>query len=373
MARPRARAFILVWGVWTLLALLWTGREILLRGEFGTDWERSLFWNLFNWYVLGSLTPLVIWLTRCARLGHHSWPRVLFVHIAGLCLFTGIAAGAYVPLARIVAHLVDFDKAMAALISGGTAKVILVTGPFDAIIYAGIVSAAYAVDYSRRYRERELLASQLEAQLAQAQLQVLKTQLHPHFLFNALNAISALVQKDSDAADRMIARLADLLRHTLRTNGNQEVTLQSELALLEKYIEIQKARFQDRLDVHYSIDPDTLDLFVPNLILQPIVENAIRHGISDSPTGGQIEIRASRSAGLLTVEVMDNGCGFRSVDDALHGEGVGLANTRVRLQRLYGGEDRLVLKNDPSGGAVVRLSIPIREGVETGRSGGAGR
>lgn len=360
MTRGWVRTFFLVWGVWTLFALLWTAREVLLGGDLGTDWRRSLLWNLFDWYARGSVTPLALWLTRRARPGSHSWMRVVGVHAVGIALFTVASACVYVYLARALALVLSLDKATTALVSKGIANVIVITGPFDAIIYAGIVAAAYAFDYSRRYRMRELQASQLETQLAQAQLQALKTQLQPHFLFNALNAISALVQKDPDAADRMIARLGDLLRQTLQMNGTQEVPLREELGLVEKYIDIQRTRFRERLQVIYSVAPETLDVPVPNLILQPLVENAIRHGISGRASGGVLKIRAARAGEELSIEVADDGCGFPALADAGMPEGVGLSNTRARLSRLYGGADRLSLSNGEEGGAVVRMSIPIR-------------
>jgi LytS/YehU family sensor histidine kinase len=241
------------------------------------------------------------------------------------------------------------------------ATVLVVEFHFNVLTYCAILCISLALDYYRRYRERELRAYQLEARLAQAQLQVLKMQLHPHFLFNTLHAISTLMHRDVEAADRMIARLSDLLRISLETVGVQEVPLKQELELLEKYLEIEQTRFQERLGVKLEIEPETLDARVPNLILQPLVENAIRHGIIPRATPGLIEIHARRDNGTLQLEVRDNGRGLPAAEEGTMKEGLGLSNTRARLKQLYGAEHRFSLCNNPAGGLVVSLTIPFSE------------
>jgi two-component system LytT family sensor kinase len=188
-----------------------------------------------------------------------------------------------------------------------------------------------------------LKASQLQAQLAQSQLQALKMQLHPHFLFNTLHAISSLMRRDVEAAERMIARLSDLLRLTLENVGAQETSLRQELEFLERYLEIEQTRFRDRLQVKMEIEPETLDARVPNLILQPLVENAVRHGVT--PHAGP---------GLI------NGAGLPDARRAQIKEGVGWANTRARLEQLYGADHLFDLSNRDEGGLVVSLTIPFR-------------
>ena len=204
------------------------------------------------------------------------------------------------------------------------------------------------------------MASRLEAQLARAQLQVLRMQLHPHFLFNTLNTISALVHKDVRAADRMLALLGDLLRDSFEKLGAQEVALKQELNFLERYLEIEKARFQDRLIVRTEIASETLDALVPNLILQPLVENAIRHGISRRSGTGSIEVRAWREDGMLAVRIRDDGPGLPSEAVMASRGGVGLANSQARLEQLYGRAHRFDLTNRPEGGLDVTLAIPFR-------------
>jgi LytS/YehU family sensor histidine kinase len=190
-------------------------------------------------------------------------------------------------------------------------------------------------------------------------------QLHPHFLFNTLHSISALVHKNADAADKMIARLGDFLRLTLENSGAQEVSLQEELEFLKCYLEMERIRFEDRLTVQMDIEPQALGARLPNLILQPIVENAIRHGISPRTSPGRIEIEARRLNGTLQVLVTDNGPGLPSDSNtgSIIKAGVGLANTQARLKQLYGNQHRLDLSNAASGGLTVILEIPFQERI----------
>jgi LytS/YehU family sensor histidine kinase len=228
------------------------------------------------------------------------------------------------------------------------------------LIYMGVVGIASAYRYYQKYRERELQASQLEARLAQSRLQVLKMQLHPHFLFNTLNAISELIYKDAESADRMLTDLSDLLRLSFENLEVQEIPLKQELEFLEKYLEIEQMRFHDRLAVNMSISPDALDASVPNMILQPLVENAIKHGIAPRSSGGRIDINAARSNGHLEIEVSDDGLGVPFGDLENLPEGVGLSNTRRRLRHLYGNNHRFGLKKLETGGLEVSLEIPFR-------------
>jgi len=229
------------------------------------------------------------------------------------------------------------------------------------VVYWTIVGVGHALAYYRKYREREMLAIMLESRLAQTQLQMLKMQLQPHFLFNTLNAISALMHQDVELADQMLARLAQLLRATLESAGTQEVPLKQELEFVELYLEIEQARFGPRLVVHIDAEAETMDAGVPNLILQPLVENAIRHGIAPRPQTGHIEIRARRENGELRVEIMDDGPGLAGDSSVPQREGVGLTNTRARLRQLYGNAHQFTLANRAGGGLVVTVCVPFRE------------
>jgi LytS/YehU family sensor histidine kinase len=229
------------------------------------------------------------------------------------------------------------------------------------LIYGTILGVGYAFNYYVKFREREARASQLEAQLAQAQLHALKMQLHPHFLFNTLNGISGLVRDGSNkAAVRMIAGLSDLLRHTLDTEAQQEVPLRRELEFLELYLDIQQMRFPDRLRVRMEVAPETLDAQVPNLILQPLVENAVRHGIAPRAAPGTVGISARRDDSLLEIKVYDDGPGLRPNTRTGEGGGIGLANTRARLAQLYGTGHRFDVRDRPEGGVEATLVVPFR-------------
>jgi two-component system, LytTR family, sensor kinase len=225
---------------------------------------------------------------------------------------------------------------------------------FNALIYWVIVSVAHALNYYRRYRERELRASELERNLTAAKLKTLQMQLNPHFLFNTLHAISSLMHKDVNDADRMITKLSDLLRRALDSSETQEVPLRQEIDFLRRYLEIEQTRFGDRLEVRFDIPDNTSDLLVPNLILQPLVENAIKHGIEPHARRGIVQIGARREGDQLFLEVSDNGGGL-SVN---HDERIGLANTRSRLGQLYGDDQAFKIETAASGGVAATIRIP---------------
>ena len=230
--------------------------------------------------------------------------------------------------------------------------------------YWYILLITQAIAYYGKYRERELESSQLEAQLAYAQLEVLKIQLEPHFLFNTLNSIAALARNDGPAAENMTLLLADLLRFSLDAVGVHEVPLSRELTVLQKYIDIQQTRFQDRLQVEMDIAANTLSALVPNLMLQPLVENAIRHGIGPRRAPGHIRIKTRQVFDELWMEIRDNGQGLTRYRGLVPPEGVGLRNTRARLQQLYNHDHTLMLEDAPGGGCIVRIHIPFRSSSE---------
>jgi signal transduction histidine kinase len=349
------RKWSLIFACWTLLAFLFSGPQMIQairvnRAEEG--WKSVLGELIFSYLWLG-LTPLAIWLSRSFRIEGGQRFKSLIIHflasvaflLVHILLFTVIA----IPFGWY-SHLNPFWNRYFLLILNFT--------PSNVMFYWGIVVIEHALDYYQKLQERELRASQLEAQLAQAQLKVLKMQLHPHFLFNTLNAISALIRESPDEADEMVSRLGDLLRMTLETAGLQEVPFKKELEFLKHYLDIEQTRFQDRLKVEMAIEPDTLDGLVPSMILQPLVENSVRHGVAPRPEGGCIKITAWRHHALLRVEVEDDGPGLS--DDMPPKEWVGLTNTRARVSNLYGEEHGLRLRHAAGGGLVVSLSIPFR-------------
>jgi LytS/YehU family sensor histidine kinase len=230
-------------------------------------------------------------------------------------------------------------------------------GP-DLLLYLLIVAATLWAAHAWESRRRAIAAATYARQLAEARLHVLNAQLQPHFLFNALHAVSALIWEDPARADRLLARLSEMLRLTLRNSTRVETTLTEEVALLQRYAEIQEARYGDRLQVLFDVDSTVGDAMVPRLILQPLVENAIRHGITRRISPGRVEVRAWQEEGRLHLIVRDDGVGLRS--DAPVREGVGLSITRARLRQLYGSDQRFTLAPAPEGGAVCLLSFPFR-------------
>jgi LytS/YehU family sensor histidine kinase len=237
------------------------------------------------------------------------------------------------------------------------------------LLYSAVAALTQAYDYYRRYREREkraaqleIAAAQLETQLAQAQLDALKMQIHPHFLFNTLNSISVLMQDDVSAANKMLIRLSELLRAALKSEKAQEVSLRQELEFLRGYLEIEQMRFQDRLHVDFDVDAETLDSLVPNLILQPLVENAIKHGIAPRAEAGTICVEAHRENGHVRLSVRDDGSGLSETKN--QSNGIGLANTRARLEKLYGAEHSFEIVSPSAGGLEVKVTIPFRSAAD---------
>jgi two-component system LytT family sensor kinase len=217
------------------------------------------------------------------------------------------------------------------------------------------------MEYYRQLRVKKIQAAELSAQLAQAQLSALKMQVHPHFLFNTLNSIAALLHKDVELADKMIARLSDFLRMTLNSSNTSVTTLGQELEFLKTYLEIEKTRFQERLIIEINADHDTLEAHVPNLILQPLVENAVRHGVAKRKTIGRLEVTAARAGDRLVMTVKDNGPGLNGKNVKKTGSGgLGLANTRARLEQFYENDFKFEIANEAQGnGAVVNIDVPF--------------
>jgi len=223
--------------------------------------------------------------------------------------------------------------------------------------YFVTVAVAQIVLYYASLREREAESAKLETRLAQAQLQILRAQIEPHFLFNTLNSIATLAMRDPNSAERMTLKLAGLLRVSLDCASSQEVPLKQELEFLENYLDIQQTRFCDRLRIRMSVDPHLLTVLVPSLILQPLVENALRHGIAKSILPGHIDITAARENGYVRIEIADNGIGYGGAEH----DGLGLSNTRARLQQLYGNRHQFRINNIEGGGCRVTLTLPLSE------------
>jgi two-component system LytT family sensor kinase len=358
--------FAIILLVWTVLGIFFTGQVYYseLLSERAASWTDAAKSQMVHPYLWALATPVILWLAGRFPVEQPRWKRNLALHLLVGTLCAILVAGIY-----HVAMYYTFWYGERPFVIRHTARTIILNSVENYGVYFLILLLDHVYRYYTRFRQGELRATQLQTKLAQAQLQALKMQLHPHFLFNTLHSISSLVHKDPEAADRMISRLGDFLRMTLDNTSAQEVNLRQELEFLRCYLEIERIRFQDRLTTEMEIDPRALDTPVPNLILQPIVENAIRHGVAPRSTPGRIEIQAKQKNGTLRIEVRDNGPGLpRNLSaDNLFRKGLGLANTKARLEQLYGGEYRLELAERPGGGLAVTMEIPAAAST-TGRT-----
>jgi sensor histidine kinase YesM len=375
---PRRRwvTWVLVFGIWTALGVFTTSASYLVvhsarntppefrNANLNASWGELLTVNLSEWYVWAVLSIFVFRLARRFPFERKRWLISLPVHLAGSVVFTLAATALSVVINLFIRRELPKPTDSPQLLE----LFALISFQESLLIYGVVVGVYHARAYYRRYRERELRTSQLEGRLAQAQLQVLKMQLHPHFLFNTLHAISALMRRDAALAERMLARLGDLLRTTLASADLQEVPLKEELEFIGPYLEIEQARLGPRLTVALDIDPEAMDARVPNLILQPLVENAILHGVAPRSDPGRVEISARRAGEFLCLEVRDDGPGLPLNPLALK-EGVGLANTRARLQQLYGPRHRLELANGQARGLTATVMIPFQEIPPSGGDG----
>lgn len=314
--------------------------------------------NLNYWYSWAVLTPAILWLARRCPLERGRLWRHVPAHIAGVFAAT-LTHVSLVTLGR--AGIGYFHP-----LPGGDwqmqfQRMFFLNFDFEMATYWAIVGLSHATRYHYEAQARALTTARLETRLVEAQLQTLQRQIQPHFLFNTLNTVSALMHRDVEAADAMIARLGDLLRQSIETVDVQEVALAHELDFLRKYVDIEQARFQDRLTVTFDIDPDTEDCPVPNFLLQPLVENSIRHGIGPRPGPGHVLVQAKRAGEILQIEVRDDGVGVDAarLSDLEHG--VGLSNTRSRLAHLYGERHRFAVTSPPQGGLSVLIEIPVDE------------
>jgi sensor histidine kinase YesM len=315
-------------------------------------------------YICAALTPAVLWLGRTWPIDRRSWPYRTALHF----LFSAIFAVVQLAIETAVYMQLGIQESRAALPYLRRLSVSMVFGFHGNVLsYWAILGIQSAFHHYRRYQEREqqalrleLRASELTGQLTRAQLSALKMQLQPHFLFNTLNAIAVLVrQRDTDHAEEMLARLGDLLRWVLDDVDAQEVPLRRELEYVQLYLSIEQVRFADRLRIDISADQNALDAAVPHMCLQPLVENAVRHGIGRRAAAGTIAIRASEADGKLRVHVKDDGPGFEAGAEQVT-LGIGLANTRARLLQLYGPGAALTIDNGDRGGATVTMTVPFR-------------
>lgn len=353
--KSRQARILLALGVWTGFGFFMAAQSyyLLYRSGHPIAWSTSLFRELVYAYLWAALTPVVLSLARRYPLDAKRWPSRLIFHLGAgflVALIHKTCFHAVVMAVEATPNLpFTFDRIFPELWT---------YLDYGILLYWMLLFLHHAFEYYSRFKENEIRASQLETQLTRAQLDALKMQLQPHFLFNTLNAVSVLIARHPDTARRMISKLADLLRITLESGDKQEVPLERELEFLQSYLEIEQTRFEDRLTIRMRIAPETLDALVPNLLLQPIVENAMRHGVAKHRGSTCVEVIAAKNNGSLSLQVKDNGPGLTSAPG--YKEGIGFSNTRARLTQLFGKRFTFQVGNAPEGGAIATIVIPFR-------------
>jgi two-component system, LytTR family, sensor kinase len=355
------KRFAARYGIWLGIALFVSAQNMLVRVSRGSpiDLQWDVFHEFVYWSVWALFAQVIIRMVRRWPFDRGMGRGSLAPHLIAMLLIAPLQI-----TTTYATHLAIID--LAGILPAGSAGSWfaakgpgIVWGSFTGSLYYWVIVGVYQAVLYRR------LAARLGAELAQAQLDALRTQLQPHFLFNTLNSATVLTTTDPARANRVLLKLSELLRTTLDRAAPHEVPLRQELAQLEPYLEIQQIRFGPRLAIARELEPETLDALVPALVLQPLVENAVRHGIEPNPAGGKVTIRSRASDGTLHLEVRDTGSGRPA--DRNGPEGIGLANTRARLTRLYGAQHQLELAPTPTGGASVQIDIPLRRAVPAGQ------
>jgi signal transduction histidine kinase len=357
---------------WTILAVA-TGLGIFSSLQaynyiqlFQPDSERPFYFlvalNVTYWYAWAILMPGMFWMARRYRFGRGTWRSAAAMHCLGVLAFTFTHAVLTISSRWLIIEMLGGGERLIGRpfsFQSSFEELFFLNFDWEMMTYWAVIGLSHALDFHRESQERELTSAHLQTRLAEANLQALQRQLHPHFLFNTLHTISALMHRDTEAADAMLERLSDLLRLTLDRVGTQQVCLKDELDFIDKYVEIERARFGDRLRVVVDVDPGILDASVPNLLLQPLVENAVRHGIAPKVGGGTVQIVARREGDRLQLIVRDNGFGLPADTLQAFNKGVGVSNTRSRLEHLFGDRHRFEFQRPQGGGLAVTIEIPF--------------
>ncbi|HUP50555.1 MAG TPA: histidine kinase [Thermoanaerobaculia bacterium] len=357
--RLRRREIIAIFLFWVALATLSAGNRLIDPRGAGLRFispTGPIILGYVEGLVWAFLTPAIFFISAWSLRGR---TPVVLRAVALLAAGVGVAFVANTVLDFFRFEVFDIPRRRPSLIT--PLMSFRVSFLNQVIVYFGVLAAGFAREYSERDRVRQqeaerlaIHAAQLQAQLAQARLEALRMQINPHFLFNTLHAVSALVERDPAGVRQMIARLSELLRYTLDTAATAEVPLRQELGFVRRYVEIMNVRFQGRLTFEERIEPGLDEAAVPSLILQPLVENALKHGISRSHDGGRVTLAARRQAEHLIVSVADEGPGPEQAAES----GIGLANTRQRLREMYGGAGEVSLRGVPDGGTIAEIRIP---------------
>lgn len=350
-----------------------------LDGSFPSDFLNLIGIGSLTLYACLLSSPLYVWLVRRFPIYRQRWLRNLAIHFvitAALVTLTGVI---YFQLLVRQANAFRAERAPAAMAPNGRnaapqprraaaggfrapdlRRFLLIRFLTESLPFWAMIALIHAFEFHRRYRQREFDAARLQNQLTEARLEALTAQLHPHFLFNTLQGISTLIHRDAQAADAMLSRLSDLLRQTLQRGERQEAPLSEEMEMLDHYVEISRERFKDRLIFETRMSPEARSALVPFFILQPLVENALQHGIARRAGVGRLTVTATRQGDTLHLSVTDDGPGLANEEHAFPREGIGLSNTRQRLRQLYGDRQSLALETPAEGGLRVELIIPYK-------------
>jgi len=345
------RPWLIIAAVWTVLGLLSASQHLAFRVYSGmpVKYTSVIGRTMLDWYTCAIFTPAIFAVAQRFRLDSAAWPKALPVHILACASFIVLKLALFIPLARALGWGDGDVDLLQWIYADGFALL---------LVYATVAGARYALDYYENYRERLIKTAELEARLSRVQLDAVRARLHPHFLFNSLNALSTLIHKDAPAADRMVLELGELLRRAISDGAPMEVPLHEEIAFVERYLNVMQIRFGERLHVTIDVAADVREAYVPNMLLQPLVENAIVHGIGQSSTAGEIIVRARREREALELTVLDDGPGLKV---NIGEDGIGLRNTRQMLHQLYRDDQSLQLSARSGGGAVARVRLPFHE------------
>ncbi len=352
-AGTRRLVYVALWSIPGIAALSFYYLNQTVTAQ-PMSWPYALVSTLPNWYLWAIMAPAIIWIGKKYRIERENWVQTVFsVHIP--TMVTMLLIHSLANLYLFYATGMPGHESM----TTGLYKVHFWTRVHSNILtYWTVLGIFYAYDYYQKFLNREQAAAILEIRLAEANLRALKMQLHPHFLFNTLNSVAALVRKnDNKTAVKMLVKLGDFLRLALENKGIQEIPLHQEIDFLQRYLSIEKIRFGERLSVSFDVKEPISSGYVPNMILQPLVENAIHHGIGPNAEKGKIDIRATQEGANLILEVQDNGKGLTKQSSDRR-EGVGLSNTRGRLESIYGGRASFTIQNAEEGGLVARIVLP---------------
>ena len=353
--RATLQQWVLIFAAWTFLAAFSSAQAAVFFMQRGRpiDWAEVLSSRFVDWYTCALFTPLFFWLARRYPIDRRTWRTALPLTLAVTSVCVVLKYSLLVPLERFLG-IETWPSVMGAITRSFAS---------ESMAFWAVVGIIHAFEFNRRYREREIAAADLRTKLSEAQLEALRSQIHPHFLFNTLHSISTLMHRDVDAADSMLTRLSDLLRLTLKHRGENEIALRDELSLADHYLAIMSIRFGDRLTIAQSIDPGTLDALVPQFLLQPLLENALQHGVASTSGPSRIEIAARALNDRLILSVTDDGRGAPPLN---RGErhGMGLTNTRLRLEQLYGRDQSLMLEKLPERGARISVEMPFHRAAK---------